>query len=112
MLLCIATNPERDKMMSVVIQWTALLAIIAIGTFTSWMLVHYASDSDLPATKRRRFSIISSAYVLGWLALAIVFALNDAFRAAPLGAFPRTATALGLTLVIGVVLLYRSSTLK
>ncbi|MBA5866858.1 MAG: hypothetical protein GDA67_09225 [Nitrospira sp. CR1.3] len=95
-----------------VMAWTVMSSIGLIACSVWALLMISAQRSSLSADARRRFTITSGLYLLGWLALAFVLGSSGIFQPTPTRAFPALATGIAFPVFTGAWLLNRSSVLK
>lgn len=91
--------------MSSIMTWTISTSMCSLAFLIWGLLVFFARRSSMQEAARRRFSIVSGVYLLGWLFLALALARAGVFQASPSTVFPAIALGITLPTLAGVLLL-------
>jgi hypothetical protein len=94
------------------IAWTVSVSNILIAVFVWRLFNNYAGRVLADADTLRRFALASAAFLFGWLVLAFALGAAGVFQGSPTQGFPTIALGIGLPIVIGLWLLYRSPVLR
>lgn len=95
-----------------VLSWMILMSMCFLAFLVWALLMVFTRRSQLERAARRRFGMVSGAYLFGWLLLALALGSAGVFQASPSTVFPAIALGIALPLVIGIFILQRSLTLN
>ena len=87
-------------------------ADITIATLLVFAVWHALLVSGRPAAEARRSGLILGLALFGWLALTIFLGGQGTFRSAVNQPFPSIALAIGIPIVLGAFLIFRSSSVR
>jgi hypothetical protein len=91
----------------------AIVTSMCFLAFLVWgLLMFYTQRSEMDEAQKKRFSVSSGAFLLGWLLLSLVLGNNGVFQASHSTLFPVIALGIAVPILVGVLLLRHSPTLN
>lgn len=98
--------------MPATLTWTIVTSMWFLAFLVWGLFVFYTQQSKMVITQKKRFAVISGAYLFGWLLLSLVLGSSGVFQANQTTLFPVIALGIAVPIIVGVFLLRHSSSLN